>query len=143
LVGDVLRRHTPPSFLLIAKENRHGSRKAFREKARFSAQNCGGQNGVSRCQAFLPEMRVEHQTEMKWKGQPDKLGQVTASYDKLGAFVRLARLLRNALFRGFDRLVGDGNHVTQDGVHPGVHIGGSFLGRFLHADNSTEDLAYA
>jgi hypothetical protein len=47
------------------------------------------------------------------------------------------------LFGGFDGFVGDRYDVAQDGVHPGVHIVGAFLGRLLHADNSTEDLAYA
>lgn len=125
------------------KKDRQSSRKAFREKARFSAQNCDGQNGASRCQAFLPAMRAKHQTKKNWKRLDCIGGQKRPKETNLTAVSSLSLGFAGSFAGSFNRLVGDRNHIAQDGVHPGVGVGRAFLGRLLHADNSTEDLAYA
>lgn len=139
-VGDLLRRHRPPSANCIKAKDRHSPVKAFPEKVRRKAQNCNGQISFAGITAFTPETfesqrRLRHKTEELGKRVPS----FHVGFDGLAATLLVfpevkfltARPLRIAARLGgtgrFDRLVGNGNRVLENRVHPHIGVCGTLF----------------
>jgi hypothetical protein len=136
-----LRRHWPPSSLLMKSKDRHSPVKAFGEKVRLSAQDDDGLNCHSPIQAFTPEIQKSSGSLMS--------GRNRRQYPLLGVTLRGDTPLRFCFAVGrpyykclppsgrlsprgfstrrFDGPVGNSNYVLHDGVHSHCRVGRPFF----------------
>jgi hypothetical protein len=130
-LGDAFRRHAPPRYLLINK-NRRSPLKAIRGMVRREAQDCGGKSGIPRIR--LSNLRAGYVIEgQRGNAAAPNFTPASLIHPQKGVGAgRSAGFLGGFLGRGFDGLVGDADHVGENGVHPRVGIARPGLGWFLH-----------
>src|SRR5438093_3992153 len=135
-VGDVLRRHTPPSANRIESKNRHSPVKAFLRKVRLAALGHDGQ--LDFAELRLSHLRLGNATSQRKKSRGcchkrTKSALISPNRTKLTGAAGSARLLGSAFPGRFHGLIGDSNHILKDGMHSQVRVGRSGSGGLFHA----------